>query len=1435
MKRCFTIFLMIFIHGAVFASNFTPNGQSDRYTDLLNPGQTFSGAGVLRDGSLTDTFVNPAVQAFQQRFAFDINYAGIVGHTDGHSENGYPGHAVTLGAGLPSPIGYFTLTGGFYHSSWDDFALGSQGFFNVALGKKVYDELYLGLGLKSVVGGLTGNAIDYLVAADLGIVHRPGDVGRVSDFRWGLALQNLGWGTMTPFSSAVNNGTLLAPDLFSLQAGLSFSVVKTERFNLGFESEIFLPSFTNFEAAAGFLFEFERLFAFSVSSRVNALQLRDGDYSSLLPSFGFVCRYIPKARDAASLDDLTEVHVKAASGAMQGTGLWSYQTGVTVFLGGEDTFAPEIQFEIQNENSETNSFFYESDTQTAPAVRDGEAAVPVAAAYEKDRPAREIPIAVRNRKSEETVEKTKQETGTDASEPKISHTKTVSVPPYTEDPQPVYYVSPNFDGIQDSLKISLNLQDTRLIKSYSLTIENENREIVRKIQNKEQRDENRGRDFFKNLFRPYKGIFVPSEIIWDCTSDSGEIVSDGLYSFYLTAADENDNISVSPRVYFAVDTVYPQVDFIYETDDLIFSPNQDGNKDFLTVTQTSSEEVLWKTYIENSFIGTVDKKNYKGKLPDKLVWGGKNQSGIPVPDGTYRYRVEAVDKAGNRTEKVLDGIILNTEQTPIQLFTDSTAISPKSETGNPFLTLTPDLAVKDDIVEWKIRIINAEGNSVKELTGTGVMEGFVFDGLNENGEPYSDGIYTAQLDVTYRNGNRPQSVTPEFRIDTVPPSAEVSIPDPIFSPDQDGQKDRIQIRQKGSPEDEWTAEVTDAEGKTVFTQTWYGELPESFLFDGYDQDSRVLPDGTYTYRLVSTDRAGNSGGSNAVSFTVDTRKSSVSLKTGYAAFSPNGDGIKETVELIPEIENQGNLDSYQLTVLDASDRVVREYPNSGYILPRYEFDGKNKNGKVLPDGEYRFRLNAVFANGQNVTTISRPVKLKTTYPQAELEYDNLWFSPNGDGLRDTIGWKQKSSAEDLWEGVIKNSSGKEVRTFKTTGTLSDFEWDGKNNQGNLLPDGVYSYELEAVDEAGNSFCTVIPDIHLDRSPTLISIAVSSRGISPNGDGRVDTMTLKPTVSNKKGIKNWEMTLTHQNGLKKTYSGEGDSVPESIVWNGLADGDTLTEGTYRLLFTVEYFKGDRPETVIENLVVDVTPPVLNVGLSPLPFSPDNDNINDELSIEIGFDDISDIEKWQFAVYDPKNNPFKKFEGRGKKVNLIRWDGRSYKGDTVFSAEDYPYRFMAADQWGNFSEVSGVIPVDILVVRDGDRLKIQIANINFAPNSAALTIGDPDLVQKNRSILRRLAQTLKKYKTYQVQVEGHANAVLWYNAVQAKKEEEQDLYPLSLARAETIVAELVKEGVDPQRLTAVGKGGTNPVIDPEKDTELWKQENWKNRRVEFILEK
>jgi outer membrane protein OmpA-like peptidoglycan-associated protein len=84
-------------------------------------------------------------------------------------------------------------------------------------------------------------------------------------------------------------------------------------------------------------------------------------------------------------------------------------------------------------------------------------------------------------------------------------------------------------------------------------------------------------------------------------------------------------------------------------------------------------------------------------------------------------------------------------------------------------------------------------------------------------------------------------------------------------------------------------------------------------------------------------------------------------------------------------------------------------------------------------------------------------------------------------------------------------------------------------------------------------------------------------------------------------------------------------------------------------------------------------------------------------------------------------------------------------------------------------------------------------------------------------------LNKFKDYKVKVEGHANPV-----TRTAKEETEELQPLSEARAKAIVDKLIEFGVDKNRLTYVGMGGTRPVVKYE-DRDNW----WKNRRVEFIL--
>ena len=56
----------------------------------------------------------------------------------------------------------------------------------------------------------------------------------------------------------------------------------------------------------------------------------------------------------------------------------------------------------------------------------------------------------------------------------------------------------------------------------------------------------------------------------------------------------------------------------------------------------------------------------------------------------------------------------------------------------------------------------------------------------------------------------------------------------------------------------------------------------------------------------------------------------------------------------------------------------------------------------------------------------------------------------------------------------------------------------------------------------------------------------------------------------------------------------------------------------------------------------------------------------------------------------------------------------------------------------------------------------------------------------------------------------------------------LKQLSKERAQFVKSQLTKYGVDSSRLTAIGQGGTQPIVDRTD-----KANNWKNRRVEFIL--
>lgn len=257
--------------------------------------------------------------------------------------------------------------------------------------------------------------------------------------------------------------------------------------------------------------------------------------------------------------------------------------------------------------------------------------------------------------------------------------------------------------------------------------------------------------------------------------------------------------------------------------------------------------------------------------------------------------------------------------------------------------------------------------------------------------------------------------------------------------------------------------------------------------------------------------------------------------------------------------------------------------------------------------------------------------------------------------------------------------------------------------------------------------------------------------------------------------------------------------------------------------------------------NLSAPKLTVGISPKYFSPDSDGQNDTVSISLSAECSSSLASWNFAVTNPNTGKtFWSQSGSASLPSKIVWNGKGADGALVNSATDYPYTFTAKDSEGLESSVKGFIQVDVLVVKEGERLLIQVPSIVFRSDAAdfksdAEVRADPGwngknygldqkTIENNLRVLSRVSEILKKFREYKVTIEGNANNL----SGTAKEEEEVRL--LSEQRAKFVRDWLIRDGVPAANLTAVGNGSKNPLTRSQKI-----EEKWINRRVEFILRK
>lgn len=1022
------------------------------------------------------------------------------------------------------------------------------------------------------------------------------------------------------------------------------------------------------------------------------------------------------------------------------------------------------------------------------------------------------------------------------------------------------YISPNNDGVQDTLEVKFSVKDKSKIMGWSLIIEDSNGKVVRTIGNKVALPTSfNAKKFIKQIASKKQSVEVPPIVVWNGAFDNGETAPDGEYFYYITATDERKNQNSTKKLPVIVKNTPPQVKLsVLPEGQRIFG---EGDKPEFAFGQEGSKEDKWVAKIEAADGKVVRNYVWTNTQPTSFTWPGTDDKGIIVPDGVYKYTISATDRAGNTCSEEVSNIIFSAEKPETNILVSGSryfSIPSKSKISSVKLEVVipePRRGSGNALVNWSVDILDKSGTVIKSYAGKRgdvPPAEIVFDGKNQDGAQIPDGEYYARVNAEYLNGYKAPAVnSPLFTFDTVSPAATLVSYDDIFSPDGDGTKDTFTVRQAadkkdGAPVRNWTGKIVSAQsGKTVYEWKFGANLPESVSWNGLDSSGNLCADGSYNYELTASDLAGNSFETKtANAFNLDTSKTEVMLAASDPAFNPNG---KRKTVTFTSVLKASAVKAYNFEIKNSSGAVVFSLKGNGNVPGKISWNGKSSANILCDDGTYVASISIESVNGSSARAEAMPVQIDTKVPNVDVALADTVFSPDGDSRKETLKASAANSTdEDEWTANILDAKGAVVKSFEWRGKVpAKFEWDARNDNGNKAPDGTYSLVVSATDKAGNEFRKKFDNIVVDTRPTGAYVTAALPGFSPESKTGLTKQTFGVRLILNEGIEKWSFEIVDaKDKAVYAYDSSAKTIPQSFVWDGKDKDQKNLEGTFAGRLKIEYIKGNVVDVKTSAFICSVTPPALTVSVAPEFFSPDNDGTDDDcfISLRGSAANGAKLVSWSFDINNPvstgKAGAFWKTSGTEKITPQIVWDGLSNtsvekdgKAERVQSAMDYPYVFTVTDSLGLTSVKTGIIPVDILVIPDGDVLKMAVPSIIFRSNHADFKTAEEapgSQVTKaqaanNVRVLKRVAEILKKFPDYTVTVVGHANKT-------GAAGEDDILLSLSNQRAAFVKDRLVDYGIKADRLSSEGKGGSQPVAE-FSDTANW----WKNRRVEFILHK
>ncbi|MGB3262208.1 S8 family serine peptidase [Paenisporosarcina sp.] len=355
---------------------------------------------------------------------------------------------------------------------------------------------------------------------------------------------------------------------------------------------------------------------------------------------------------------------------------------------------------------------------------------------------------------------------------------------------------------------------------------------------------------------------------------------------------------------------------------------------------------------------------------------------------------------------------------------------------------------------------NSKGTTIKKFVSykdwSGGKFSALWDGRMDNGMYAPTGTYKIIATVSGNGENVHLSSTLKV-IDKVVPSINLS-ESFIYSPDANG---KLTIPYELNKNAKVTAHILDKNNrivKTILNHASVSGGQRTVQWDGKDNKGIKVKDGVYSLQMSLIDANNIKGKSRKISINIDTIIPSAKITLASDLLKMNGSllnmgkiDVSETLFLTTYIATEKGL---KIRTVDTEKSIKK----GAYLLT---WDGKNDKSEFVAEGNYHLLVELRDSAG-NIATIKSSAFALQDWNQPVIE-GTPSYSYTSEG-KQTFSYKL-SKPGIVTIQLFKNDhlvSTLEQNVAKSQGNQS-FVWDGKDQSGNVLPDGQYSYSISIVD------------------------------------------------------------------------------------------------------------------------------------------------------------------------------------------------------------------------------------------------------------------------------------------------------------------------------------------------------------------------------------